>query len=146
MTKKQRQNIIIDIIKKNNITTQEMLKNYLEDIDIEVTQATLSRDINELNLKKDSAGIYRYASVIENITECPAILKDSVADIVYAQNIVVIKCHTGMAQAACATIDKMKCTGIVGTLAGDDTIFVLMPNENSAVELCSILKNMIMYN
>lgn len=144
MTKKQRQDKIIEIIGSHDITTQEMLKKYLEDIGIDVTQATLSRDINELNLKKETDGIYKYTVPLKNMVECPAILKDSVVDIVYAMNTVVIKCHTGMAQAACATIDKMQCTGIVGTIAGDDTIFVLMPNENSAAELCGNLRDMIM--
>lgn len=144
MTKKQRQDKIIEIIGSHDITTQEMLKKYLEDIGIDVTQATLSRDINELNLKKEANGIYKYTVPLKNMVECPAILKDSVVDIVYAMNTVVIKCHTGMAQAACATIDKMQYTGIVGTIAGDDTIFVLMPNENSAAELCGNLRDMIM--
>lgn len=144
MTKKQRQDKIIEIVGSYDITTQEMLKKYLEDIGIDVTQATLSRDINELNLKKETDGIYKYTVPLKNMVECPAILKDSVVDIVYAMNTVVIKCHTGMAQAACATIDKMQCTGIVGTIAGDDTIFVLMPNENSAAELCGNLRDMIM--
>ena len=107
MTKKQRQDKIIEIVGSHDITTQEMLKKYLEDIGIDVTQATLSRDINELNLKKETDGIYKYTVPLKNMVECPAILKDSVVDIVYAMNTVVIKCHTGMAQAACATIDKI---------------------------------------
>ena len=112
-------------------------------MDVNVTQATLSRDINELNLKKDSNGIYKYSVPLKNMTECPAILHDAITDIVYAMNTVVIKCHTGMAQAACATLDKMQCTGIVGTLAGDDTIFVLMPDAASAEKFCTSLKEMI---
>ncbi|MCD7731216.1 MAG: ArgR family transcriptional regulator [Oscillospiraceae bacterium] len=144
MVKKQRQDKIIEIISSNEITTQEMLKKYLEDIGIDVTQATLSRDINELNLKKESNGVYKYTVPLKNLIECPAILKDSVIDVLYAMNTVVIKCHTGMAQAACATIDKMEYTDIVGTIAGDDTIFVLMPDEKSAAALCGNLRDMIL--
>lgn len=143
MVKKHRQNKIIEIVCSNDIFTQEMLKKQLEDIGIVVTQATLSRDINELNLKKDPTGVYKYTPPLKNQIECPLILKDSVTDIVYAMNTIVVKCHTGMAQAACATIDKMQCMDIVGTIAGDDTIFILTPNENAAAELCENFKDMI---
>lgn len=144
MIKKERQNIIIDIVMNNDISTQEMLKEYLEKRDISVTQATLSRDINELNLKKESDGVYKYIPPIKELMDCPHILKDSVRDIVYAMNTIVLKCHTGMAQAACAMLDKMEYVGIVGTIAGDDTIFVLMPSEKAAAELCCSLRDMIL--
>ena len=143
-SKRKRQSEILSIISEYEVENQETLKQLLEQRGYSVTQATVSRDINELNLKKEANGIYKYTVPLKNMVECPAILKDSVVDIVYAMNTVVIKCHTGMAQAACATIDKMQCTGIVGTIAGDDTIFVLMPNENSAAELCGNLRDMIM--
>ena len=143
--KKQRQNKIIEIIEKYEITTQETLKKYLEDEGIIVTQATLSRDINELNLKKrvsaTGANIYVYAK--KKAIQCPAIFKDSVLDVVYAMNTVVIKCHTGMAQAACATLDKMEDTEIVGTIAGDDTIFALMKNESDASEFAEELRILV---
>lgn len=144
MIKKERQNIIVDIVMNNDISTQEMLKEYLEKKGISVTQATLSRDINELNLKKEAEGIYKYTPPIREIMDCPPILKDSVRDIVYAMNTIVLKCHTGMAQAACAMLDKMEYIGIVGTIAGDDTIFVLMPSEKAAAELCGSLRDMIL--
>lgn len=143
MLKKQRQDKIIEIVSSNDISTQEMLKKHLENMGIAVTQATLSRDINELDLKKDSGGLYKYSSPLTRGMECPPILKDAVTAIVYAMNTVVIKCHVGMAQAACATLDKMECTDIVGTLAGDDTIFVLMPNEKYAAEFCSCLNGLV---
>ncbi len=144
MIKKERQNIIVDIVMNNDISTQEMLKEYLEKRSISVTQATLSRDINELNLKKESDGVYKYIPPIKELMDCPTILKDSVRDIVYAMNTIVLKCHTGMAQAACAMLDKMEYIGIVGTIAGDDTIFVLMPSEKAAAELCCNLRDMIL--
>ena len=144
MVKKERQNIIIDIISNNEISTQEILKEHLEKRGINVTQATLSRDINELNLKKEADGVYKYITPLKEIIDCPPILKDSVRDIVYAMNIIVLKCHTGMAQAACATLDKMEYMGIVGTIAGDDTIFVLMPSEKAAADFCGSLRDMIL--
>ena len=144
MTKKERQEIIIKLISENNVSTQIALKEQLAGLGIKVTQATLSRDINELNLKKETDGGYKYIRSHSLISECPSILKDSVRDIVYAMNTVVLKCHTGMAQAACATLDKMDYMGIVGTIAGDDTIFVLMPNEKSTADFCSEMEKMIL--
>lgn len=143
--KKHRQNKIIEIIENNEVTTQEALKKYLEDEGIIVTQATLSRDINELNLKKkiSATGANIYVCVKKKSVQCPAIFKDAVIDVVYAMNTVVIKCHTGMAQAACATLDKIEDTGIVGTIAGDDTIFALMQNESDASEFAEELRALV---
>lgn len=143
--KKQRQNKIIEIIEKYEVTTQEALKQYLEDEGISVTQATLSRDINELNLKKkvSATGANIYVCLKKKVVQCPTIFKDAVIDVVYAMNTVVIKCHTGMAQAACATLDKMEDTGVVGTIAGDDTIFALMKNESDASEFAEELRSLL---
>ena len=143
--KKYRQNKIIEIIENNEVTTQEALKKHLEDEGINVTQATLSRDINELNLKKklSSTGANVYVCVKKKTVQCPAIFKDAVIDVVYAMNTVVIKCHTGMAQAACATLDKMEDTCIIGTIAGDDTIFALMKNESEASEFAEELRTLV---
>lgn len=143
--KKQRQNKIIEIIEKYEVATQEALKRHLEDEGIIVTQATLSRDINELNLKKkvSATGANIYVCVKKKVVQCPAIFKDAVIDVVYAMNTVVIKCHTGMAQAACATLDKMEDTEIVGTIAGDDTIFALMKNESDASEFAEELRMLV---
>lgn len=143
--KKQRQNKIIEIIEKYEVTTQEALKKHLEDEGIMVTQATLSRDINELNLKKkvSATGANIYVCVKKKALQCPAIFKDAVTEVVYAMNTVVIKCHTGMAQAACATLDKMEDTEIVGTIAGDDTIFALMKNESDASEFAEELRTLV---
>lgn len=143
--KKQRQHKIIEIIEQYEVATQEALKNYLEDEGITVTQATLSRDINELNLRKEmsASGAYVYVCTKKAAIQCPAIFRDAVTEIVYAMNTVVIKCHTGMAQAACATLDNMNCEEIVGTIAGDDTIFALMKSENAAAKFTEELKALI---
>ncbi len=143
--KKQRQNKIIEIIGKYEVSTQEALKQYLENEGVIVTQATLSRDINELNLKKkvSASGANIYVCVKKKAVQCPAIFRDAVVDVVYAMNTVVIKCNTGMAQAACATLDKMDDTGIVGTIAGDDTIFALMKNESEAAEFAEELRLLV---
>lgn len=143
--KKTRQDKIIEIIEKYEIATQEALKKRLEEEGITVTQATLSRDINELNLKKklSPSGAYVYVRKPKSETQCPPIFRDAVISTDYALNTVVIKCHAGMAQAACAALDKMNCAEIVGTIAGDDTIFALMRNELAASGFSEQLKRFV---
>ncbi len=132
--KKTRQDKIAEIIERYEITTQEALKKHLEDEGISVTQATLSRDINELCLKKElsPSGVYIYVRVPKAEVSCPPIFRDAVVSVDYALNTAVIKCNAGTAQAVCAALDKAEYEEIVGTIAGDDTIFVLMRNENAA--------------
>lgn len=134
--KKQRQSKIIEIIESHEVSTQEALKQYLEDNGIQVTQATLSRDINELRIRKQmsASGAYIYVKSKSIDAEYPPIFRDSVVDVVYACNTVVIKCHIGMAQAVCAMLDKMDRDEVLGTIAGDDTIFALMKTESDASE------------
>ncbi len=147
--KKKRQLVISDLIKHKNIATQEALKDELVALGFKVTQATVSRDINEMNLVKTLAkdGTYKYSQLeSKNVRRSPleelhSVLGSLVQSIDYAMNTVVIKCQTGMAQAVCAKLDAAKLPQIVGTLAGDDTIFVLVKNEQSAVALAEELKN-----
>ena len=143
--KKQRQNKIIEIIEQHDVATQDDLKKYLEAEGIVTTQATLSRDINELNLKKQlsATGAYIYVRTKKSDMECPPFLKEAVTEVAYALNTVVIKCHAGMAPAAGAALDKMNCDDVVGTIAGDDTIFALMRTEAAAAELTNGLKTFI---
>lgn len=143
--KKQRQRKILEIIEGYEISTQEELKRRLEESGISVTQATLSRDINELRIRKvpTEAGSYSYAAEKRPAIEYPPIFKDSAVEAVYALNTVVIKCNTGMAQAVCATLDKLDCGDILGTIAGDDTIFALMKTEAAAAEFTEELNEFI---
>ncbi|MGN0612585.1 MAG: arginine repressor [Porcipelethomonas sp.] len=142
--KNKRQYKILDIIKMHDVETQEMLQKLLSEYGFNVTQATVSRDINELKLvkKMGKKGVYRYEEPVENNTK-QNIFIDTVTNVDYAINTVVIKCHNGMAQAACAALDSMEYEGIVGTIAGDDTIFVLMRTENDARRLVKTLRNLI---
>lgn len=142
--KNKRQYKILDIIKMHDVETQEMLQNLLVEYGFNVTQATVSRDIKELGLlkKMNKNGIYRYESPFKKEFK-PNILADTVTGIDYAVNTVVIKCHNGMAQAACAALDSMDYTGIVGTIAGDDTIFVLMRTEAEARKLVKMFRELV---
>lgn len=137
--KKRRQAKILDIIKNFNIETQEELQERLRESGFEVTQATISRDIKELRLVKELSdnGRYIYSSGKKSTNDsvsarAAGIFVDSVISVDYALNTVCIKCFSGMAGAACAAIDSMHWSDVLGTIAGDDTIFVLCRSENAA--------------
>ena len=136
--KKRRHAKIREIIESHSIETQEELLEHLKAAGFDVTQATVSRDIKELRLVKslDVNGVYRYMNphveTGENGVNYTDIFRNAVHSIDYASNDVVIKCHIGMAQAACAALDSMQWSMVVGTLAGDDTIFVITRREQQA--------------
>lgn len=140
---------ILEIIRNNQVDTQEELLKYLLDSGYSVTQATISRDIKELRLIKTlgSDGNYHYSTVqqeSENISaKFHTLFSDTVTSIDYAGNIVVIKCLSGMATAACAAMDSLKRGDIVGTISGDDTFLCVMKDENKAVDLVTELKKLM---
>ncbi len=135
--KKDRHAKILELIEKYDISTQEELLERLLDCGVEVTQATVSRDIKELRLVKhpSSAGQYKYSLATgadEKYMKYSAIFTQSVTHSDYAQNICMLKCHPGTAQAACAAIDALEISEVLGTIAGDDTIFILCRTERAA--------------
>lgn len=148
--KQKRQEMILSIISNNDVDTQARLMELLKESGFSATQATLSRDIRELRLVKvmTDTGIYKYdvptqEKVTELSTKFRSIFSEAVVSVDYAFHIVVLKCHTGMASAACAALDNMKIRDVVGSLAGDDTIFVLLRNEQQALKLVSEIRQII---
>jgi len=147
--KKERQQLTIDLITNNVIETQEDLQTALCESGCEVTQATVSRDIKELRIVKalDSAGRYRYIlnqkSSSQSSVRFADIFSNSVISIDYAMNDVIIKCHSGMAPGACAALDNLYGSLVVGTLAGDDTILAITRNEEAAKTLTDRLVTLI---
>ncbi len=147
----QRQLKILELIEKECIETQEELSERLKQtIGVDVTQATVSRDIKELRLVKvlNEDGTYHYTSSAKegsaNISsKFRIIFKESVIGVQYANNIIVVKTLAGMAQAAAAAIDGMNWPEIVGSLAGDDTIFLVLMNEATAASLTEELSKML---
>ena len=137
---------ILELIQAKPIDTQEELLKALREHGFDVTQATVSRDIKELRLVKalDGEGNYRYTAVHQDAGGVPSkfrsIFSEAVVSIDYAKNLLVIKCFSGMAQAACAAMDTMQWEGMVGTIAGDDTILAAMRSENAAISLMGELK------
>ena len=117
----------------------------------EVTQATVSRDIRELGLVKVATGDghYRYvaASGAGKSAHSPSrfetIFRESVLKADFAGHFVLVKCYTGMANAACEVFDAMVWNDVVGTLSGDDTFFILMRTEDGAAEICKSLQQYV---
>ncbi len=146
----KRHDAIISIIKENNVETQQELTDFLFKVGFEVTQATVSRDIKELGLHKklNKEGRYVYTcnekENIDGITdEMSIILNKSIVSTDYSLNTVVIKTLAGMAQGAASVLDAMHFPECLGTIAGDDTIFVVTRSEEASGKLCKKLKNMI---
>ncbi len=145
-----RQDKILNIIKTRDIGTQNELLNALLDEGIVSTQATLSRDIKALRLVKEltADGTYRYA--MDKRMEMPdyndrmhTIFRESVKSVTAAQNLIVIKTLPGLASGVCSAIDSMQVKELVGTLAGDDTAFLAMSDNQSAMTFCKELESMI---
>ena len=149
--KNSRQELILRLVSENDISTQEELQKLLLDNGCKVTQATVSRDINELALLKTCTSTGQYKYTVPKLTRSSladngafySILTEGVVSVDYAMNTVVVKCHTGMAQAVCAKLDSTGVENVVGTLAGDDTIFILMRTERDAERLLKELELVI---
>ena len=147
--KTDRHKKILEVIDRYEVGTQEELAKILNDEGYNVTQATVSRDIKELRLIKIPAGDgnYKYAIAPQKNPIIPSdvlsIFTSSVTSVDYSFNIVVLKTHSGMAQAVCAAFDNVHRPGVVGTIAGDDTIFIATRGEEASLALVTELKRFI---
>ena len=148
--KAQRQAKIMEIITAQNVETQEQLLALLQKEGFRATQATVSRDIKELRIVKEltSLGTYRYSAANMEATgtfstRLNTIFRECVTGFDYAQNIIVIRTLPGLASAAASAIDAMNFNMIVGSLAGDDTVMVVMRDNNSAAAFCGEIKILI---
>lgn len=147
--KNVRQSAILSIIEHQDIETQEELAAALREHGIAVTQATVSRDIKELRLLKvlSGHGGYKYATADKaehGLTDrFVRMFVDSVVSIRYAQNIVVLKTLSGSANVAAEAIDSMHWQEILGTMAGDNTILVVVHDETEAATVAARLEELI---
>ncbi len=148
--KSQRQAKILEIISTKNVETQEQLLEALQKEGFRGTQATISRDIKELRIVKEltSLGTYRYSASANEIDSSfigrlNTIFRECVVKFDYAQNIIVIRTLPGLASAAGSAIDAMNMNSIVGTLAGDDTVIVIMRDNHAAALFCGEIKSLI---
>lgn len=148
--KSQRQAKILEIIANKNVETQEQLLAALQAEGFRGTQATISRDIKELRIVKEltSLGTYRYTVSNSDLgnsfsARLNTIFRECVISFDYAQNIIVVRTLPGLASAAGSAIDAMNLSTIVGSLAGDDTVMIVMRDTNAAATLCGEIKALL---
>ena len=140
----------MEIISTTNVETQEQLLQALRDAGFNSTQATISRDIKELRIIKEltSLGTYRY-SVSEKdappaLTDrLNTIFRECVTSFDYAQNIIVIHTLPGLANAAASALDTMSRSVVLGSIAGDDTVIIIMRDTNAAAAFCGEIRNLL---
>lgn len=146
--KSKRQNEIIRLIADKDIETQEELASELRNLGYKVTQATVSRDIRELRLIKSAAkgGGFKYAkperhetAVSERLTR---ILTDSLVNADVSGNLIVVKTLSGSANVAAEALDNLGWPEILGTIAGDNTIFIVVRNETDAAEITNRIRRL----
>lgn len=148
--KTQRQAKIMEIISTRDVETQEQLLKELQQAGYSSTQATISRDIKELRIVKEltSFGTYRYTTSSKEVSgtfsaRLNTIFRECITGYDYAQNIIVIRTMPGLASAAASAIDAMNMSFIVGSLAGDDTVMIVVRDSNAAAAFCGEIKNLL---
>lgn len=148
--KSKRHTKILEIISKKDIETQEELADELKRAGFDVTQATVSRDIKILKLIKmqGASGNYKYAASSKESKDIndklSSILANAAVSVENVDNFVVVKTLTGSASAAAEAIDTLFDTEVAGTIAGDNTIFILARSSDRAEELVDKVRKMIL--
>lgn len=149
--KNKRHEALLEYIRDNVVSTQEELTDALNGMGFGVTQSTVSRDIKALRIVKtrNSDGRYRYVSILDNsmrdgdnAEKYAEIFSHSAVSVRCAMNDVVVRCYAGMASSACVAVDSLYSDMIVGSLAGDDTVFIITENESVAQKLTDALKKL----
>lgn len=149
MTKSDRQRKIVELINEHNISTQTELTNKLIEAGFDVTQATTSRDLQEMRIMKVSLsdGTYKYAIAKETDIrindKLQTVFEQCLVSVDYAMNTVVLKTISGAAQAVGYALDSFTWEEIIGSIAGDDTVMIVVRNEKSAKQLVSRLAKYI---
>jgi transcriptional regulator of arginine metabolism len=147
--KATRQKAILEIIRQQNVNTQEELAEALKKLNFNVTQATVSRDIKELRLLKtlSSEGAYRY-TMVENVEHTlderfRRIFSESVLSVASAYNQVLIRTLSGSANVAAEMIDSLGWPEIIGTLAGDNTVLLIVRTIDEVAEILSKINELL---
>ncbi|MDF2587632.1 MAG: arginine repressor, ArgR [Anaerocolumna sp.] len=144
-----RQSKIIELINKHDIETQEELADLLTKAGYNVTQATISRDIRELKLTKVSVEDGKQKYIVLNNTETGLsekfvrVLKDGFISMDMAQNIIIVKTVSGMAMAVAAALDALHIHGIMGCIAGDDTVMCVIKTTEETIAVMEKLNKLI---
>ncbi|MDR3764415.1 MAG: arginine repressor [Acidobacteriota bacterium] len=145
MSKLSRQNTILELVQQEAVANQEQLRRLLLRHGFEVTQATLSRDINELSLVKTATGysLGRGEQTEPSYYTAGRLVREFVTEVREAQNLLVIKTSPGSAQPVAAAVDSEGWTEIVGTVGGDDTILVISASKRAAHKVAQRIKGMM---
>lgn len=150
MKKSQRHAAILELIQKECVRTQDDLLEHLKNLGFDTTQATVSRDIRDLKIVKvaDGRGGYRYSATLsanngDLASKLNTIFTEAVHRVDCACNIVVLKTYAGMGSAVGAAVDAMHLNGAVGTLAGDDTLFIAARTVEAAEEITAELSKLL---
>jgi len=142
----KRHNEILELIKSREIGTQEELLDLLKKKGYDVTQATISRDIRELNLTKVNNGNrQKYAVIVKDeefSDKYVRVLKEGFVSMLSSGNLIVLKTVVGMAMAVATAIDALEMPEIIGCIAGDDTIFIAVSENNSTMDVMNKLKKL----
>ena len=148
--KEQRQKAILELIRQEDLEVQEELLERLHEMGFSCTQATISRDIKQLHLVKEPAGHGAYKYAVSNTRarlnvadKLRTIFHESITSVESAQNIVVFKTLSGLAGGASEALDHMDVNGMLGTLAGENTVFVVMKDTASAETFCQEIREML---
>jgi len=139
MTKSFRQGQILKMIRSHPVHTQEDLAKLLRSVGIEATQVTLSRDIRELRLVKMPEGYREIGreSGRDSSSHFELLAAEFLQDVKSAQNLVVLKTAPGHASSVAVALDSAEWPEVVGTIAGDDTILVITPDNMTAGKVCN---------
>jgi transcriptional regulator of arginine metabolism len=147
--KSYRQSLVLELVDREPITSQEQLRERLDGRGIHVTQATLSRDIRDLGLVKRSAdGAYRRGGAVEAGTpgEPQSVLRRAVAEFLRhfesVQQLVVLRTDPGQAQTLAVALDRVRMADVVGTIGGDDTILVICRSASDATAIAERFRSM----
>lgn len=148
--KAKRQAKIMELITSRDMETQEQLLAALQECGFHSTQATVSRDIKELHIIKELTkfGTYRYTTSANEVSgsfsaRLNSIFKECVSSYDYSGNIVVVRTIPGLASAAGSAVDAMGMSFVLGTVAGDDTVLIVMRDANAAAAFCGEIKNIL---
>jgi transcriptional regulator of arginine metabolism len=146
MSKAARQKAILELLHRGPVESQEELQGFLAKRGFEAGQATLSRDIRELGLVKTTDGYTagRTTTIVEPVLPSVSrLVREFVVDVRLAQNLIVLKTSVGSAQPVAAAVDAEDWPEVVGTLAGDDTILVISPDNRTAQQLVRRIQGML---
>ena len=150
MARSSRQSKILELISTKDIASQDELVAYLKAADFDITQATISRDIKELGLIKilsAETGKYKYSLVDSGeqavSNKYISIFKEAVISIKSAQNLVVLKTIRATAGTICSLIDKLNLDSVLGAVAGDDTVMIILPTNELAEKVAKTIENIM---